>query len=277
MGVGVVQIRHFYGEGSLAAVLAGVGVLAIGCASGGSGGGVGTLTISLSTTAVVAAQDGTPTQLGVTIGGANPGSSVSVTASNLPGGVSSQFTAGTGGQSGTLVVTASNATPAGTYSVNAVATSGNQTASQSFRIVIAIVAGLGSTTDTSLGANGKLEEFMSTSFQPAEWDFQFFQNHTATEPAQLTKLGPQHIRLQAVSQGVPMKANTGQASDWDFTMLDAIVQPVLSVGDNSPEFQIAVAPAFMNDANGHLMPANFNAFASYSANLVRYYNTGGFT
>jgi hypothetical protein len=90
-------------------------------------------------------------------------------------------------------------------------------------------------------------------------------------------LGPQHIRLQAVSQGVPMKANTGQASDWDFTMLDAIVQPVLSVGDNSPEFQIAVAPAFMNDTNGHLMLANFNAFASYSANLVRYYNTGGFT
>jgi len=158
-----------------------------------------------------------------------------------------------------------------------VATSGNQTASQSFTLVIAIVAVLGSTTDTSLGANGKLEEFMSTSFQPAEWDFQFFQNHTATEPAQLTKLGPQHMRLQAVSQGVPMKANTGQASDWDFTMLDAIVQPVLSVGDNSPEFQIAVAPAFMNDVNGHLMLANFNAFASYSANLVRYYNTGGFT
>ena len=48
MGVRAVQIRHFYGKGSLAAVLAGAGVLAIGCASGGSGGGVGTLTISLS-------------------------------------------------------------------------------------------------------------------------------------------------------------------------------------------------------------------------------------
>ena len=49
MGVRAVQIRHFYGKGSLAAVLAGAGVLAIGYASGGSGGGVGTLTISLST------------------------------------------------------------------------------------------------------------------------------------------------------------------------------------------------------------------------------------
>jgi len=48
MGVRAVQIRHFYGKGSLAAVLAGAGVLAIGYASGGSGGGVGTLTISLS-------------------------------------------------------------------------------------------------------------------------------------------------------------------------------------------------------------------------------------
>ena len=36
MGVRAVQIRHFYGKGSLAAVLAGAGVLAIGCASGSS-------------------------------------------------------------------------------------------------------------------------------------------------------------------------------------------------------------------------------------------------
>jgi hypothetical protein len=85
-------------------VLAGAGVLAIGCASGSSGGGLGTLTISLSSSTVIAAQDGTPTQLGVTIGGANPGSSVSVTASNLPSGVSSQFTSGTSGQSGTLAI-----------------------------------------------------------------------------------------------------------------------------------------------------------------------------
>src|SRR5260370_20536505 len=112
MGVRAVQIRHFYGKGSLAAVLAGAGVLAIGCASGSSGGGVGTLTISLSTTAVVAAQDGTPTQLGVTIGGANPGSSLTVTASNLPSGVTSQFMAGTGGQSGALGFNPSQAQPA---------------------------------------------------------------------------------------------------------------------------------------------------------------------
>jgi uncharacterized protein (TIGR03437 family) len=32
----------------------------------------------------------------------------------------------------------------------------------------------------------------------------------------------------------------------------------------------------MDDANGDLLPANFQAFAAYCANMVRYYNTGGF-
>ena len=147
-------------------------------------------------------------------------------------------------------------------------------------LVIAIAASVGSNVDISLGVGGKLEEFMSTSFQPAEWDYQFFQNHTATEPALLNKLGPQHIRLQGLSQAVPMKANTGSATDWDFTILDAIVQPVLGAADNSPEFQIAVAPAFLNDPmTGQFIfnAANVQAFADYSANLVRYYNKGGFT
>src|SRR5438034_2970374 len=133
-------------------------------------------------------------------------------------------------------------------------------------LVIAIAASVGSNVDISLGVGGKLEEFMSTSFQPAEWDYPFFQNHTATEPALLNKLGPQHIRLQGLSQAVPMKANTGSATDWDFTILDAIVQPVLGAADNSPEFQIAVAPAFLNDpASGHFVfgTANLQAFAEY--------------
>jgi len=145
---------------------------------------------------------------------------------------------------------------AGTYPASVVATNGTQTTSQSFVLVIAIVASIGNSVDTTLGVGGKFEQFISTSFQPAEWDYQFFQNHAATEPALLNKLGPQHIRLQGLSQAVPMKANTGSATDWDFSILDAIVQPVLTVGDNSPEFQIAAAPAFLNDpASGHLFLA----------------------
>jgi hypothetical protein len=112
---------------------------------------------------------------------------------------------------------------------------------------------------------------MSTSFQPAEWDYQFFQNFpTATTP--LGDLNPAHIRLQGVSEGVPQKAD----QSWDFTVLDAITQPVLGVGDHSPEFQIAVAPSFMYDSGHNFLDPTFVQFGQYAQNLVRYYNTGGF-
>ena len=120
----------------------------------------------------------------------------------------------------------------------------------------------------SNGTAGGFDLAMSTSFQPAEWDYQFFQNFpNATTP--LGNLQPHHIRLQGVSQGVPQRSATA----WDFTILDAITQPVLGVGDNSPEFQIAVAPSFMY-SNGNL---DIQQFAGYTQDLVRYYNQGGFT
>jgi hypothetical protein len=240
----------------------------------------GPLSVSLSTGTVVAPQDGTPGTVGVTVSGTSSASSVSVTASNLPSGVTSQFIPAAGGSGGTLSLTATSTTPSGTYSANVVATDGTRTASQPFALVIAIAASVANTVDTTLGVGGKLEEFMSTSFQPSGGNYPFFQNHTATEPAQLNKLGPQHIRVQVVGQAVPMKANTGSATDWDFSSLDSVVPPVLSAADNSPEFQIAVAPAFLNDpTTGHFIfnTANVQAFAEYSANLVWYYNKGGFT
>lgn len=118
---------------------------------------------------------------------------------------------------------------------------------------------------------GPLNLAMSTSFQPAEWDYQFFTiNSTATTA--LGNLLPQRIRLQGVSQGVPQTS----AITWDFSILDAITQPVLGVGDHSPEFQIAVAPAFMYDSQHNFLDPTYQQFASYTQNLVRYYDTGGF-
>jgi hypothetical protein len=119
---------------------------------------------------------------------------------------------------------------------------------------------------------GPLNLTMSTSFQPAEWDDQFF----TINPAATTTLGnllPQHIRLQGVSQGVPKTS----ATTWDFSILDAITQPVLGVGDHSPEFQIAVAPAFMYDSQHNFLDPTYQQFALYMEDLVRYYDTGGFT
>jgi hypothetical protein len=131
-------------------------------------------------------------------------------------------------------------------------------------------------------SNTTIEPFsvaMSTSFQPAEWDYQFFTtNPTATTT--LGNLNPHHIRLQGVSQGIPQGLEGTSSTAWDFSTLDAIAQPVLSMGDHSPEFQIAKAPAFMyanNDSSGSFLDPTYAAFSTYAQGLVEYYNTGGFT
>jgi hypothetical protein len=128
--------------------------------------------------------------------------------------------------------------------------------------------------------SGPFDLAMSTSFQPAEWDFQFFQSSSNAKTTLLGNLQPQHIRLQGISQGVPQGSEATNSTAWDFNMLDAITQPVLGVGDHSPEFQIAKAPAFMyvnDDSSKPFNDPNYAQFAAYAQNLVRYYNTGGFT
>jgi Glycosyl hydrolases family 39 len=120
---------------------------------------------------------------------------------------------------------------------------------------------------------GTLNVAMSTSFQPAEWDYQFFTNHPqAVGP--LGNLNPSHIRIQAVSKAIPQQT---ASTNWDFTMLDAIVQPVLGVGDHSPEFQVAFAPSFMYQGNTQAFVdgTTFAMFSDYAANLVKYYNGPG--
>ena len=121
---------------------------------------------------------------------------------------------------------------------------------------------------------------MSTSFQPAEWDYTFFQTSASTRETLLGNLLPHHIRLQGISQGVPQGAASSASTAWNFTVLDGITQPVLGVGDHSPEFQIAKAPPFMyanDDSSNSFNDLTFQQFAGYARNLVQYYNTGGFT
>jgi hypothetical protein len=121
---------------------------------------------------------------------------------------------------------------------------------------------------------------MSTSFQPAEWDYTFFQTSANVKETLLGNLQPHHIRLQGISEGVPQGAAGTTSTNWDFTKLDGITQPVLGVGDNSPEFQIAKAPPFMyvnNDSGNSFSDLTFQQFANYAKNLVQYYDTGGFT
>ncbi|HEY1424777.1 MAG TPA: hypothetical protein VGF20_15085 [Candidatus Acidoferrum sp.] len=261
--------------------------LAVGC--GGSGGTItgGPASLSLGSSMALAPQDGTPAVINASLSRASGDTgSVSLVVNSLPVGVNSVISQPGTGSSGSITLTASSAVAAGTYSVTVdaveVGREAGPVSQQPLSLVVAVSAVVSNSVDASSGVNGKLQQFMSTSFQPAEWDYQFFQNHVATEPAQLNALGVQHIRIQGVSQAVPMRANSSPqlASNWDFSKLDAIVQPVLGVADNSPEFQIPVAPALpgLVDSSGHLIvnSANLTLFASYCANLVRYYNKGGF-
>lgn len=122
------------------------------------------------------------------------------------------------------------------------------------------------------GVDGRLQLPMSTSFQLAPWSYQFFQAAPgATTP--LGALDPYHTRVQVINTGIPLIA----PGTWDFTELNAMFAPVQSTGDHSPELQIGTAPAYLSDANGFILPSSFADFAQMSANLVRYYNTGGFT
>jgi hypothetical protein len=186
-----------------------------------------------------------------------------------PAGVSAQVNSPGTGNTVKVTFTASAGAPAGTYPVSISASDGTSSGSANLSLVVAIVAAVQSTVNNTAGTSGRLQMFMATSFQPAEWDFNFFtQNPSATTP--LDNLHSQHIRLQPVSAGTPQKTPT----TWDFSTLDAILNPVIGVADKSPELQIAVAPDFMrNPTTGAFLDPTYQQFATYCANLVKYYNT----
>ena len=67
----------------------------------------------------------------------------------------------------------------------------------------------------SAGVNGRLQLAMSTSFQLANWSYQFF-NQTPAALKNLGALQPQHTRVQLVPGSDPL-TNPGV---WDFSQLD---------------------------------------------------------
>jgi hypothetical protein len=251
-------------------------VFTAGCGGSGTKTPPPALSVTLGSSTVVVPQDGTPVTITVTI--TNASGTPTVTVPALPTGVTEQFTPVGGGPSGSLTLTGSAQAAAGSYSPAVAVSTAGQNASAPFTLVSAVVAKVGSSVDTTMGVDGVLKEFMSTSFQVAEWDGDYFGSGNASSlESTMTTMGPQHIRLQTVSQGVAMSTNTGTAADWNFTIMDQTVQPVLASADHSPEFQIATAPAWMCFSNGQLDVTNHvKDFAAYAANLVRYYNKGGF-
>jgi hypothetical protein len=235
------------------------------CGGGGNSNPMGSLSLSFSPASALVFSGQPSATVNVTLNRQGTTGNVTFSVQGLPTGAAATIQSPGTSNSGSITLSASSAAAA-TYPLTVTASDGTVSGSAALSLVVGAVAQIGITK------NGGFQVAMSTSFQPAEWDDQFFTlNPNATAP--LGKLQPAHIRLQGISQGVPQTT----ANTWDFTVLDDITQPVLGVGDHSPEFQIAVAPAFMYDANHDFLDPTYQGFAAYTQNLVRYYNTGGFT
>jgi hypothetical protein len=238
---------------------------AVGCGAGGSGSTTTPPSISviLSSSATAVYQNQSSVLVSVLLTRTGTTGNVMLTLQGVPPSVSTRITSPMAGNSGSVVFTAlAPTTPPnlGNFTVTITANDGQVSGSAATPLSV------GAYVQVASHIISPLQLAMSTSFQPAEWDYQLFTNHPGVRTS-LNNLQASHIRLQPVSQGVPESAQ----DVWDFTILDSIVQPVLNAGDQKPEFQIAVAPAFMKGS------PNFDAdFATYAAQLVKYYNKGGF-
>jgi hypothetical protein len=236
-----------------------------GSANGGTGNSGGSLSVSLSNAAPLVFSGAANDTITATLTRTGNTGSVTLTVTGLPGGATINIQSPGSGNTGTITIGAGTAS-AGTYSAVVSASDGTAIG------VANLTTTIGASTQVSSSVTGRLQVMMSTSFQPAEWDYQFFNNF----PAAVTPLGnlqAQHIRLQPISQGIPQRNPT----TWDFSIMDAVIQPILGVGDHSPEFQIAAGPPFMYDSSHNFIDPTYAQFATYSQQLVQYYNTGGFT
>jgi hypothetical protein len=242
-------------------------LLSLSCGGGSSTPAPPPIGVRLSASSIQTVQDGAPASVDVTI--TRPtGTSRSVTLSvaSLPAGASAIVDSPGSGDTGKVTITTPRAAGAGTHQVTIRASDGISSGSASLTLVVAIMARVGTMT------TGRIDTCMSTSFQPASWSDDFFVRHPeATTP--LEELLSQHIRLQALERDVPqLDVNT-----WDFSYLDRIVNPIFTVTDHGPQFQIALGPEFMYDMPQHLRDTTYQEFADYCARLVEYYNGGGFT
>jgi hypothetical protein len=233
----------------------------------------GSLTLSLaSNTAQIFQGETTSVTVNATLLRSGSTGSVTLSVAGLPPGATDQIQSPGSGNSGSVAFNA-GAAGAGTSSITVTASDGTYSSMANLALTI------GASAQIMNGTNGTFGVAMSTSFQPAEWDYTVFQDYSGLTTT-LGNLQPQHVRLQGVSEGVPQGAADSSSTAWNFTILDAITQPVLGVGDHSPEFQIAKAPPFIyqgDDSGNNFADTTFQQFAGYAQNLVSYYNEGGFT
>lgn len=247
--------------------------VSVGCGGGSMHSVTGPiLALSLANSSPLAFQGLAAVVDNVTLTRSGSVGNVTLTLAGLPQGATDTVQSPGSGTSGSISIDAGSAA-AGTYSLTVTASDGTTSGQANASLTIGAAAAISSTTGKLFGVA------MSTSFQPAEWDYQFFtMNPSATTT--LGNLNPHHVRLQAISQGVPQGSEGTSSQAWNFSIVDAITQPILGLDDHSPEFQIAKAPAYMyvnDDSSDAFSDLTFAQFAGYTQNLVEYYDTGGFT
>jgi hypothetical protein len=246
---------------------------AVGCGGGGMSPSSGGLTLSLANSSPAVYQGQAAVTVNMTLTRTGTTGNVTLSLTGLPAGASDTVQSPGSGSSGSISFTAATSAAPGTYPLTVTASDGTVSATSSLSLTVGAAAAI------AANQSGPFSLAMSTSFQPAEWDYQFFQTNPGATTT-LGNLGPHHVRLQGISQGIPQGSEDTASTAWSFSILDGITQPVLSVGDHSPEFQIAKGPAFMyenNDFNSTFVDQSYAQFAGYTQNLVQYYNTGGFT
>ena len=237
----------------------------VGCGGSGSSTPPGPLTLTLTNSSLATFPGETAASVGFILTGGVVATAIVPSVTGLPSDLHAAVTVGSGGAPGTIAIAAGSASP-GTYKLTVSASDGVTTVTQPLTLTVGVTAVVSATTTVPF------KEAMSTSFQIAPYTDSLFPSYP-TIPALLTTLGPQHTRMQVYGD-IP---ETAQGT-WDFTSLDNSVQPILSAGDHSPEFQIAAGPAFAYQGlTTNFVNSTFlSAFSDYSAHLVQYYNKGGF-
>lgn len=245
-------------------------VLPLACGGGSSSSAIATGSIGVkpSMVQVVAYPGVSGTSLPITItrpvGDAN---SVTLQVSGLPAGVQVQAQSPGTGPSGSIVfsVPVGGSVAAGDYPVQITATDANDQGSATVTFTVGVAVGVPAQPTTPYST------FLSTSFFQINGT-SFFADHSQAVSL-INGLEPQHVRLQVLEIGSPESS----AGVWNFSSLDATMQPLLTVADQSPEFQIGQGPSYMYDSQGNLLDSTYQQFAQYAKQLVQYYNGGGFT
>jgi hypothetical protein len=226
--------------------------------------------VRLSPITLKVLQNGTPASVDVTVtrpaGTSRP---VTLTLYSVPAGVTAQVDSPGSGDTGKITFTAAaQEGTAGTYQVRVRADDGEAMGITDLALTVVIIARVGTAKP------GRIDTFMSTSFQPASWSDDFFVRHPDT--SDLNDLHPQHINVQVLDRDIPQRTPT-PAETWDFQFIDRMLNPIFTAGDRNPLYQIAMGPLFMYRAPGQFRDPTYQEFADYCVKLVKYYNTGGFT